>query len=257
MVRTNVKAVALFLSLISPLGSTIARANDVNGNCSTGFTQTRSLCNSGGMGSLNCPNLITAANIPGIDPVELGVNNDQNDNFDLTGVVAGSIVTVKFTNLLANTAIVSVQNNGGDPSPLFPAPPGTPLSQSLIGVGAMATATHMVAAGELPNYQFTASVDQQKAVSYVITCMPPPPPNPALSIVKTATPATYSAVGQVISYSFLVTNTGNVTLTGPFTVADDKSTDELPGDGRRWRPGRRSPARRATPSPRPTSMPAR
>ena len=49
---------------------------------------------------------------------------------------------------------------------------------------------------------------------------------PALSIVKTATPTTYDEVGDVISYSFLVTNSGNVTLSGPFTVSDDKATDE-------------------------------
>lgn len=49
---------------------------------------------------------------------------------------------------------------------------------------------------------------------------------PALTIVKTATPTTYSAVGNVISYSFLVTNSGNVTLSGPFTVNDDKATNE-------------------------------
>ncbi|MEZ4864026.1 MAG: hypothetical protein R3C14_22090 [Caldilineaceae bacterium] len=51
-------------------------------------------------------------------------------------------------------------------------------------------------------------------------------PNPALTIVKSATPQTYSAVNQVINYSYLVTNSGNVTLNGPFTVSDDKSTDE-------------------------------
>jgi uncharacterized repeat protein (TIGR01451 family) len=51
-------------------------------------------------------------------------------------------------------------------------------------------------------------------------------PNPALSIVKSATPATYSTVGAVISYSYLVTNSGNVTLSGPFTVSDNKTTNE-------------------------------
>ena len=50
--------------------------------------------------------------------------------------------------------------------------------------------------------------------------------SPALSLVKTATPTTYSAVDQVISYSYLLTNTGNVTLSGPFSVTDDKATDE-------------------------------
>jgi len=50
--------------------------------------------------------------------------------------------------------------------------------------------------------------------------------SPALAVVKTALPATYSAVGDVIGYSYLVTNTGNVTLSGPFVVADNRATDE-------------------------------
>ena len=47
---------------------------------------------------------------------------------------------------------------------------------------------------------------------------------PALSLVKTADPLTYSAVDQTISYSYVIKNTGNVTLSGPFTVTDDKAT---------------------------------
>jgi len=49
---------------------------------------------------------------------------------------------------------------------------------------------------------------------------------PAISLEKTASPLTYSAVGAVIDYSYKLTNSGNVTLAGPFTVTDDKSTDE-------------------------------
>ena len=50
--------------------------------------------------------------------------------------------------------------------------------------------------------------------------------------------STYDAVGDVITYSYLVTNTGNVTLAGPVTVTDDKATVSLPGDPaalRAWR----------------------
>ena len=46
--------------------------------------------------------------------------------------------------------------------------------------------------------------------------------------MKTATPATYDAVGDVISYSYVVKNTGNVTLAGPVTVTDDKATVTCP-----------------------------
>ena len=65
-----------------------------------------------------------------------------------------------------------------------------------------------------------------------------------LTLDKTATPTTYDAVGDVISYSYLVTNTGNVTLTG-VTVTRRQGDGHLPG-GRLSPRRRRSPARRAT-----------
>jgi len=48
----------------------------------------------------------------------------------------------------------------------------------------------------------------------------------SLALVKTATPQTYSQAGDVISYSYLLTNNTNITLYPPYTIADDKSTDE-------------------------------
>ena len=47
--------------------------------------------------------------------------------------------------------------------------------------------------------------------------------SPALTILKSATPLTFTATGTPIAYSYVVTNTGNVTL-NPVTV-----TDPLPG----------------------------
>ncbi len=45
---------------------------------------------------------------------------------------------------------------------------------------------------------------------------------PNVSVNKTATPATYSTLGETISYSYVVTNTGNITLTAPITIADNR-----------------------------------
>ena len=57
---------------------------------------------------------------------------------------------------------------------------------------------------------------------------PPSPPSraAALTIDKTSVDTAYAAVGDVLHYSYLVTNSATSTLTGPFTVSDDKATDE-------------------------------
>jgi uncharacterized repeat protein (TIGR01451 family) len=49
-----------------------------------------------------------------------------------------------------------------------------------------------------------------------------------LTLVKKADLEKFDAVGQVITYSYLVTNSGNVKLAGPVTVADDKATVTCP-----------------------------
>ena len=54
---------------------------------------------------------------------------------------------------------------------------------------------------------------------------------PALTLVKSASPPSYNQVGQVITYSYVVTNTGNVTVLGQITVTDDKVTVDVPADG--------------------------
>src|SRR5439155_580363 len=44
----------------------------------------------------------------------------------------------------------------------------------------------------------------------------------ALKLAKRASPTTYSTVGQTITYTYTITNSGNTTLAGPFAVNDNK-----------------------------------
>jgi uncharacterized repeat protein (TIGR01451 family) len=55
----------------------------------------------------------------------------------------------------------------------------------------------------------------------------------SLTLTKLAEPLTYDHVGQIITYTYLITNTGNITLAEPFSVMDDKTTVDCtqPADG--------------------------
>ena len=50
----------------------------------------------------------------------------------------------------------------------------------------------------------------------------------SLRLVKSASPTTFGAVGAVISYTYVVTNTGTVDLAGPVTVTDNLHHRRLP-----------------------------
>jgi hypothetical protein len=61
---------------------------------------------------------------------------------------------------------------------------------------------------------------------------------PKLTLAKSANPATYTYQGQVIIYTYVATNSGDVTLSGPFMVSDNRlgtfqcgsATSLAPGD---------------------------
>ncbi len=51
----------------------------------------------------------------------------------------------------------------------------------------------------------------------------------AITLVKTATSgANFTAVDDEITYDFVLTNSGNVTITAPLSVTDDKTTVTCP-----------------------------
>jgi LPXTG-site transpeptidase (sortase) family protein len=47
---------------------------------------------------------------------------------------------------------------------------------------------------------------------------------PTIALFKSADPVIFDTIGQTIIYNYIITNTGNVTLPGPFTVIDNKAT---------------------------------
>src|SRR5918996_3952839 len=72
--------------------------------------------------------------------------------------------------------------------------------------------------GELNN---TATADSDQTGPETDSHAIPLNQNPALTIDKSSTTTSITAAGQVVPYTFVVTNTGNVTLTG-ITVTDPK-----------------------------------
>lgn len=55
-----------------------------------------------------------------------------------------------------------------------------------------------------------------------------PVPAPALKLVKSANLAAITAINQNITYSYVLSNTGNVALSAPYAVSDDKTSVTCP-----------------------------
>ncbi|ADB52439.1 DUF11 domain-containing protein [Conexibacter woesei] len=151
----------------------------------------------------------------------------------------GTLVTFSFEvrntgNVTLDPVVVS------DPLPGL-SPISCPQTRLAPAASQTCTATYTttgadVNAGEIDN---TGTVTGQPPTPFGGT--PPPPVTdrssttvpadqaPALSIVKTATPTSVTAAGDAIAYRFLVTNTGNVTLTG--VAVRDTFTPPATGPG--------------------------
>jgi uncharacterized repeat protein (TIGR01451 family) len=128
-------------------------------------------------------------------------------------------------------AVDSGQNyDQAEPNPIIPATPFTwtvdsgtlPPGLSLSSAGAI-TGTP-TAAG---TFNFTVKLVDATGLTatqpQAITIAAGSCPAPAISVAKSASPTTVTAAGEMVTYTFHVTNKGNVTLTGV------KVTDPLPG----------------------------
>jgi len=108
------------------------------------------------------------------------------------------------------------------------------------------TSTYTITKADLNNGSVTNS--ETVGTSQLFDGIPVPPSsiatvtvyacqNPALTIAKLASPTKYTTAGDVITYNYTVTNTGNVDILGDITVTDDhisspvtiSNSDLLPG----------------------------
>ena len=145
--------------------------------------------------------------------------------------------SVNYTFTVTNSGNVTLTDVGVTDVPVAPAGVVTATCQGLTNpVGTCSGATTTLAPGQIADFSGTytvtqADIDHGSIVDDATTegttpsggTTPPATSNSvtvdvtqsaSLSIVKSATPTTVTAANQSVSYSFTVTNSGNVTLTG-------------------------------------------
>ncbi|MFJ3234590.1 hypothetical protein [Streptomyces sp. NPDC086787] len=130
---------------------------------------------------------------------------------------------VSYTYLVTNTgnvtlsglAVADTDFTGSGPRPTVSCP-GTTLP---VGASVTCTATYTVRQADVDQGSITnearatATAAGGTPVSATDDAQVTSRREPAVALVKTASPESVTAVGQQVSYSFVVTNTGNVTLT--------------------------------------------
>jgi uncharacterized repeat protein (TIGR01451 family) len=164
--------------------------------------------------------IVTAAPNPSIDLVK-----SANP-----AIVTGAGTVIDYSFVVTNTGNVTLSSVGvSDPLPGLSSV-SCPVSVLAPGDAATCTATYTVTqadidAGGVDNTATATGTPPGGGppVTDDASISVPAPANPAITIVKSANPATVAAAGQSVAYSFLVTNTGNVTLT------EIVVTDPLPG----------------------------
>ena len=106
--------------------------------------------------------------------------------------------------------------------------PATPAEGLVPGAALTCSADYTVLQADLDAGEVTNIASASAELNGEVTSSAPDTVNvaaalaPALSVVKTATTESFMIPGDIVSYEYVVSNTGNVTFTNPITVSDDK-----------------------------------
>jgi uncharacterized repeat protein (TIGR01451 family) len=207
-----------------------------NGNCTFSVTVTGTTAGSkintttavtsteGGTGNAAIATLVVSDPVVVID-LNKQVSSDGINWFKFVGVPVGSPVYYRF----------SVYNGGdipltsisvADPTPIACTwsgtvyPPLAPGETAVCVTGPIAAVSglHANTATADGTYATGTATSSPSTATYGTT---------ELTIAKSAAESSFTAAGDILHYSYLVTNSGFAPLPGPVTVADDRATDEI------------------------------
>ncbi|WP_219950013.1 DUF11 domain-containing protein [Salinibacterium sp. M195] len=172
-------------------------------------------------------------------------------------VVDGEPITYTFVvtnsgNVRLNSPTVSEDSfNGANPAGMSVLDCGVPAPTTLMpGAQMICTATYTPVQGDVDGASLsnTATSSGVAAASGPVSSPPqtvtlPAVQDPSLSMAKSAGPGGFTAANQLVTYSFLITNTGNVTLNsiavreGTFSGTGAMSTPSCPAGASSIAPG--------------------
>ena len=164
----------------------------------------------------------TSVLVTGIPKISLSISASPNPNTTL-GSVINYTYTVQNTGTLSLTGPFTVTddkfagvNCSGATSPLNP------------GSSTTCTYTHTVTQTNLDDGSIintatvTANAGAQLVTSNPVYATVITYNNPRLTLVKIPNPGAATSVGQTITYTYRLRNTGNIGLSAPYTVIDDR-----------------------------------
>ncbi len=160
----------------------------------------------------------TATQTPGLTVTK----STTATNFSTVGAVVPYSFVVRNSGNITLTSAVTVSDSkiASVTCPALPAGGLVPGAQ-ITCTGSYTTTQADLDAGSVAN---SASATSGTITSPVVTHSLPAAQTRALSVVKSATPTTFATPGVAISYSYVVRNTGNITIpaSSPITVSDNK-----------------------------------
>ena len=196
----------------------ICRASDIvtQADIDAGSVTNTATASDGFSSSSSVSETVDAVQTPALDLTKTA----QNSNFTTIGETLSYNYLVRNSGNITLTEPISITDDRiSDVScPALPAG-GLVPGAALLCVGEDSVSQADIDAGQITNIAtansgLTSSAPENAIVTGTQL--------PELSVEKTATTADYSAPDDIVSYSYVVTNTGNVTLTDPITISDDK-----------------------------------